>query len=100
MRNYGASITLGGVHIANWLVGQVRYNDPPEESLRAYAREIGVDEDAFMEAYDRIPQMSEQRFLQVSEFLFSMAKQLSEQAFQNARSAKIIKEKKKLSRNS
>jgi PAS domain S-box-containing protein len=89
----GASITLGGVHIANWLVGQVRYNDPPEESLRAYAHEIGVDEDAFMEAYDRIPQMSEQRFLQVSEFLFSMAKQLSEQAFQNAHSAKIIKEK-------
>src|SRR5664279_3360716 len=35
----GASITVGGYHIANWLIGQVRNETQSEESMRSYARE-------------------------------------------------------------
>ena len=40
----GASITVGGRHVANWMIGQVRDETQSEESMRAYAREIGADE--------------------------------------------------------
>ena len=40
--NAGASITVGGKHIANWLIGQVRDETQNEESMRDYARELGA----------------------------------------------------------
>ncbi|MGD9161782.1 MAG: PocR ligand-binding domain-containing protein, partial [Desulfobacteraceae bacterium] len=49
--NAGASITVGGRHIANWLIGQVRNEAQKEEEIMPYAREIGVDEEAFRAAY-------------------------------------------------
>ncbi|MCP3873854.1 MAG: hypothetical protein GY699_11940 [Desulfobacteraceae bacterium] len=39
----GAGITIGGKHIANWLIGQVRDELQSEDKMMAYAREIGSD---------------------------------------------------------
>ena len=38
----GAGISVGGKHVANWLIGQVRDESQNEEAIRAYAREIGM----------------------------------------------------------
>ena len=88
--NAGAGITVGGRHVANWLVGQVRDGTQNENEIRAYAREIGVDEETFMEAYGQVPFMPRQRFEMVAKALFSLAKQLSATAYQNVQQARFI----------
>ena len=91
----GASITIAGKHTASWLVGQVRNKKQDEEQLKAYAKEIGVDEKEFMDAYYEVPEMTEERFTTISNALFTFANQLSQIAYQNIQQARFISEKKK-----
>ena len=86
----GASITVGGCHVANWLVGQVRNEHQNEEEIMTYARKIGADEDAFREAYHRVPLMSQEQFERVAQVLYTVASQLSMSAYQNIRQARFI----------
>jgi len=79
----GASITAGRIHIANWLIGQVRNEATDREKMRAYAREIEADEKAFLDALEKVTVMSSEQFEQVSRALFLMANQMSQRAFQN-----------------
>jgi PAS domain S-box-containing protein len=90
----GASITVGGHHIGNWLIGQVRNETQTEAKMLTYARAIGANEQAFLDAYRQVPVMSRQRFEQICQALFTMAKQLSTSAYQNIQQARIIAERK------
>jgi len=89
----GASIGVGGRHIASWLIGQVRNEAQSEESMLAYARQIGTDEAAFLAAFRQVPAMSEQRFREVADALFTLARQLSSIAYQNVQQARFIAER-------
>ncbi len=91
----GAGITVGGRHIANWLIGQVRDATQTEESMRAYARSIGADEDEAARAFMEVPAMSRERFGQVSQALFTLASQLSSIAYQNIQQARFIADLKR-----
>ncbi|VGO17146.1 Sensor kinase CckA [Pontiella desulfatans] len=91
----GASIEVGGRHIANWLIGQVRDESQSDEDMRRYAREIGADEDAFMDAFHRVPVMPRERFTKVADVLFTLANQLSATAYQNIQQARFIAAQKK-----
>ena len=88
--NAGAGITVGGYHVANWLIGQVRNEHQNEEEIMAYARRLGADEDAFRAAYQRVPVMSQEHFERVAQVLYTVASQLSTSAYQNIRQARII----------
>lgn len=90
----GASITVGGHHIANWLIGQVRDEAQTPERMLAYAREIGADETAFMKAFQAVPAMPRERFQQIASALFTLANQLSTSAYQNIQQARFITERK------
>jgi PAS domain S-box-containing protein len=90
----GASITVGGRHIANWLIGQVRTEEQSEDKIRAYARQLNVDEEAMCTAYKKLPEMSKKKFEQIAEFLFLLAQQLSTLAYQNIQQARFISERK------
>ena len=90
----GAGITVGGQHIANWLIGQVRNETQSEDKMVAYAREIGVDETTFLDAFREVPSMSQNRFEQVAQALFTLANQLSTTAYQNIQQARFINERK------
>ena len=90
----GASIVVGNTHIANWLIGQVRDETQSEEKMRAYAREIGADETAFMGAFHDVPAMSREKFDQIARVLFTLAGQLSRAAYQNVQQARFITEHK------
>lgn len=79
----GASISAGGRHVANWLIGQVRNGSLDEERMRSYAREIGADEIEFTRAMNRVTVMSLGQFKQVGEALFLVANLLSWTAYQN-----------------
>ena len=54
----GAGISVDGVHIANWLIGQVRDETQDEEMIKAYARQIGADEDEAAKAFKEVTPMS------------------------------------------
>jgi PAS domain S-box-containing protein len=90
----GAAIQVGGRHIANWLIGQVRDETQTEGQMRAYAREIGADEDRLVAAFLEVPAMPRLRFEAVAKALFSLAKQLSLYAYQNLQQARFIAERK------
>ena len=92
----GAGITVGGRHIASWLVGQVRDESQTEERMREYAREIGADEEPFMEAYREVPGMSLERFKNIAKLLFTLSSQLSNIAYQNVLQSRFIAERKQV----
>jgi len=90
----GASITAGGRQIANWLIGQVRNEAQSEEEIMKYARELGIDETAFREAFLQVPVMPQEKFEQIACTLFALANQLSAIAYQNIQQARFIVERK------
>jgi PAS domain S-box-containing protein len=91
----GASITVGGHHVANWLIGQVRNEVQDEAAMRRYARTIGADEAAFMEAFAEVPSMSREQFGRIAQALFTLANQLSASAYQNIQQARSMSERNK-----
>ena len=91
----GAGITVGGRHIANWLIGQVRDETQTEEQMRAYARQIGADEETVIEAFREVPAMSRDRFEKIAQALFTLASHLSASAYQNMQQARFITERKR-----
>ena len=92
----GASITVGGIHIGNWLIGQVRNQKVDEKRLMSYAKEIGVSEQKFMEAYFKVPELSVEQFQKVADLLFVFANQLSEKAYSNLLLKQQIEEYKRV----
>ena len=83
LHSYTAGINAGGVNIANWIIGQVRNEEPDEEQIRRYAAEIGTDSSDFMKAWLEVPVMPEQRFEKVAGMLSAFAGELSEKASHN-----------------
>ena len=92
--NAGAGISVGGRHIANWLIGQVRNDALDNEKIIAYANEIGVDENDFRAAYLKVPIMSEAQFENAANVLFTVTRQLSLTAYQNVQQARFISQHK------
>lgn len=92
----GASITVGGKHVANWLIGQVRNEAQDETALAAYAHQIGADVENFMSAYHEVRTMPEGQFGSIARALFVIADQLSTTAYQNVQQARFITKRKEM----
>lgn len=86
----GASINVEGVHIANWLIGQVRNEEQNDKDMLAYAREIGANEVEYSEALNEITEMSSERFAAVCNALFLMSNLMSNIAYQNLQQGRLI----------
>ena len=91
----GTSISIGGKHIANWLIGQVRDDTQNEEKIRSYARKIGADEEQAAKAFNEVPSMSREQFDQVAQLVYTLAQQLSNIAYQNVQQARFIMDRKR-----
>jgi PAS domain S-box-containing protein len=91
----GASIIVGGEHIANWLIGQVRNEEMDERQMLEYADEIGVDRIEFVAALNEVPVMSVDQFQKVAKMLFAFSRELSEKAYKNLELKTEIAETKK-----
>lgn len=86
----GASITVGGKHLANWLIGQVKNEAIDEDKMLHYAREIGANENEFRLALREVPVMSIEQFNKIADALFLLANELSLKAYQNVQQARFI----------
>jgi len=91
----GASITVGGRHVANWLIGQVKNEEVDESKLMAYASDIGANADQFRDALREVPVMSTGQFTRIAEFLFLLANELSLKAYQNVQQARFIAQERR-----
>ena len=91
----GASISIGGKHIANWLIGQVRNEELDEQRMIQYADEIGANREEFMQALAEVPVMSVEQFKKVSKMLFAFANELSEKAYNNLQQRMQIAKREK-----
>jgi PAS domain S-box-containing protein len=80
----GASIIVGGKHIANWLIGQVKNEELDHNQMLQYAKEIGADRNDFMKALEDVPVMSKEKFVKVAHMLFAFANEISSKAYQNS----------------
>jgi len=86
----GAGITVGNVHIANWLIGQIRVDESSEEDIKKYAVKIGSDVNETVDAFRKVPVMTRSRFHKCADLLFTLSSHLSEIAFKNLQQAKTI----------
>ncbi|PKN26254.1 MAG: hypothetical protein CVU64_18265 [Deltaproteobacteria bacterium HGW-Deltaproteobacteria-21] len=93
--NAGATITVGGRHIANFLIGQVRNEAQDEEKIMEYGRQIGADEEPYRAAYRKVPVMPQEQFERVAHVLFAITTQLSTSAYQNVQQARFIADRRR-----
>lgn len=91
----GASITLGGKHVGNWLIGQVRNDALNEDEMIKYADTIGVNRKIYKEELLKVPKMSIEQYKKVSKSLYILSNELSMKAYQNVQQARFITEQKK-----
>ncbi len=89
----GASISVGGYHIANWLIGQVSNEKTDINHVLGYAKEINADQKEFEKAYREVTVMSQEQFQSTSHSLFLIANQLSKQAYQKVKQTTLAREK-------
>ncbi len=92
----GVSITVGGRHVASWLIGQVRSSSFDDDAMLGYARTIGVDPHEYREAMAEVPVMDEEQFRRVADALFVIANSLSEKAYQQALLLEEKRERQKM----
>lgn len=91
-----AGITVGGKHIANWLIGQVKSQAINDARLQQFSAEIGANTDTVRQALTEIPSMSKDQFHKIAHALFLLANELSQEAYQNMQQARFITERKQM----
>lgn len=79
----GVPIVVGGKHIANWLIGQVKNEAQNDTNMLKYAVEIGADIEDYKSALAEIPTISKDRFENITQLLSLLIKQLCEKAYAN-----------------
>jgi PAS domain S-box-containing protein len=86
----GASIFVGGQHMANWLVGQVRMDATDEKKLEHYSDDLGIPRAEFIAAYREVPTMGKEQFTAIAASVQILANDLSLRAYQNIQQARFI----------
>jgi diguanylate cyclase (GGDEF)-like protein/PAS domain S-box-containing protein len=90
-----AHISVGGQHVATWIIGQVRNENQSEKNMREYADDIGANEEEVIIAFREIPIMSIDKFEHVARALYTLTNQLSKAAYQNIQQARFINERQR-----
>lgn len=81
----GASIMLGDIHIASWIIGQIRddsFSFDKEENIKK-AISLGIDPDSYCLNITKVPTVSKEQFEHMANLIFIVAKQLSNLAMIN-----------------
>lgn len=81
--DYAAPIMVEGQYLGSFLGGQVRTSPVVEEEVRRTARDLGIDEEAYLEAVYGTKQVTYEQVEQAAEFLSEIAAVLSEMAYKS-----------------
>lgn len=80
--DFAAPIMVEGTQIATILGGQILTSKPDEESFKRTAREIGVNEERYFEAVNKVKMTEEKNIAAAAEVLFIVANALSQIGYQ------------------
>ncbi|MFZ5900536.1 MAG: PocR ligand-binding domain-containing protein [Bacillota bacterium] len=92
------SIRVEGADLATLVVSQVFFEEPDEHYFRKQARELGFDEESYLEAVRKVPVVDKRDFYNNARFLGSIAKIISSLWLQNKRQ-KVLDEQLQYERN-
>lgn len=90
--DFAAPIMLNGKMIGCFIGGQVLPEPPDEEEMRQVAREIGVDEEKFIEAANKIQIIPQHAIDRSAEFLYEFAQIISDMAYKTYEAREYGKE--------
>lgn len=80
--DFAAPIMVDGIQIGTILGGQILISKPNEEEFRNTAKEIGVNDDSYIEAVNKVKLTSEKNIKAAAEVLFIVANALSKIGYQ------------------
>lgn len=83
LTDFAVPIILNGEHIASILGGQVLTNPPDEEHFRKLAKELGINEDEYIDAIRKIKIVAREQIEAAAQLLFVVANSISEIAHKN-----------------
>lgn len=83
LTDFAVPIMIEGKHIGSILGGQVLTREPDEEHFRSLARELGINENEYIEAVRNIRIISPERVEAAAQLLFIVANSISEIALKN-----------------
>ena len=81
--DFAAPIMLNGKFIGSIIGGQVLTEKPDEKKFRAIARELDIDVDEYIEALGKIQIIEKEKIDAAADFLCTIAKVLSQTAYNN-----------------
>lgn len=73
------------------MIGQVKDDSIDESRVIEYAKEIGADETAMLEAFRKVSEISYDQFQKIANALFLLANKISEKAFLNYQLTEALK---------
>lgn len=80
-------IMVDGQHVANFFTGQFFFDKPDRAFFVRQAREFGFDEQAYLEALDKVPVFSEKQIKSMMNFFTRLARIMGEMALDKTRLA-------------
>ncbi|MFZ4520436.1 MAG: PAS domain S-box protein [Bacteroidales bacterium] len=92
-----ACISVGGKHIANWIIGQVRSKEPIDQDHFQAPQQHGICHEEYLSALKEVPVMSDEQFSKVTRMLQAFSRELSEKAYNNLLLKSQIAEQNKVS---
>jgi PAS domain S-box-containing protein len=93
LNDCAAPIIVEGIHLANFLCGQVRDKNIVEDEAISFAVSIGIEDlDGYLEELRKVRTMSGKRLLAIANFMSVMTQTISESALQKIQ---LVKQSKK-----
>ena len=82
LKDYAVPVIVEGQYLGCIFGGQVLYEPLPEEQVRAYAEELGISPDEYVEAAKKIPIVSEEKLKNTAEYLYNTVGLLFKMAYE------------------
>ena len=75
--DFASPIIMGDTQVGCFLCGQILTEKPDEEKFRAYARELNIDEDKYIEALRKVKIVPYERIEYIADFLYKISSKMS-----------------------
>ena len=75
--DFASPIIMGDVQVGCFLCGQVLTEKPDEEKFRVYARELGINEEKYIEALRKVKILPYERIEYIANFLYKISSKMS-----------------------
>lgn len=75
--DFASPIIMGDTQVGCFLCGQVLTEKPNEDKFREYAKEIGIDEDEYIEALRKVKILPYEKIEYIANFLYKISSKMS-----------------------